>query len=236
MTATLLAPAPPARGQRDGHATTRSAALDRRPGTDAASADPPPADAAPRVTPEMIATLRPDLLRHARMQLRDAGAAEDAVQDAIEAALRGRAGFAGRSSLRTWMFAILRHRIIDQLREADRCMTIGSVIDDNDDWNDALDALFDGRGAWRDGAAPSVLPVAPDGALESRQLDAAFAAALDELPQRTARVFVMRELLGLEVEEICAELGITPGNCHVILHRARLRLRECLDAGWGPRA
>jgi RNA polymerase sigma-70 factor (ECF subfamily) len=60
-----------------------------------------------------------------------------------------------------------------------------------------------------------------------------FEACLDHLPAKTGRVFMMREFLGLDADEICAQLGISTSNCHVILHRARLKLRGCLETGWG---
>lgn len=55
---------------------------------------------------------------------------------------------------------------------------------------------------------------------------------MDCMPEKIARVFMMREFLGLDTAQICGQLGLKPNNLHVILHRARLRLRECLVAGW----
>lgn len=69
--------------------------------------------------------------------------------------------------------------------------------------------------------------------MQTRQFWAVFEACLDHLPPATGKVFMMREFLGFESDEICAQLGITTSNCHVILHRARLKLRGCMDIGWG---
>ena len=72
----------------------------------------------------------------------------------------------------------------------------------------------------------------PEAALDQKQFLAALEACLKALPERTARAFMMREHLGLETSEICKELGITPTHCWVMLHRARLTLRECLELTW----
>ncbi|WP_085316134.1 sigma-70 family RNA polymerase sigma factor [Derxia lacustris] len=185
----------------------------------------------PRFDPEMLAALRADMLRFARLQVRDSAAAEDLVQDAIESALRGAAGFAGRSSLKTWVFSILRYGIIDHLRVVDRCIPMSDLVAEDEHWEEKLEAMFDARGAWRTSARPSAWP-GPDEALESSEFWTVFETCLDHLPARSGRVFMMREFLGLDFDEICAQLDLSHNNCHVILHRARLKLRECLERGW----
>lgn len=185
----------------------------------------------PGVSAKALVALRADMLRFAEMQLRNHDLAEDLVQEAIEAALRNSATFAGKSSLKTWVFAILRNRIIDHLRQADRCVNLSSLVEEGEDADQRLEALFTERGAWRDASRPAEWQ-APDEALQSRQFWAAFEACLTVLPAQTGRVFMMREMLGLEASEICAQLGISMSNCHVILHRARLKLRSCMDSGW----
>jgi RNA polymerase sigma-70 factor, ECF subfamily len=184
------------------------------------------------ISPAALMALRADLLRFARLQLRQADVAEDLVQEAIEAAWRKSASFAGQSSLKTWVFAILRHRIVDHLRQASRTVTMSSLVDDDDDWQENLATLFDDRGRWQAEQRPAAWPD-PEQSMQSRQFWQVFETCLDHLPPATARVFMMREFLGFESEEICQQLGISIGNCHVILHRARLKLRTCLDAMWG---
>jgi RNA polymerase sigma-70 factor, ECF subfamily len=166
------------------------------------------------------------LLRYATLQLRDADRAEDCVQDALLAALAGKQGFDGRSSLRTWLTGILKHKIVDAIRRSSRepAMAIGPEDDASE-----FDALFDPRGHWAE--APSAWE-RPDSALERSQFLAALEACLEQLPARTARAFMMREHMGLETEEICKELGITATNCWVILYRARMALRLCLEQTW----
>lgn len=184
------------------------------------------------ISAEALLSLRTDMLRFAQLQLRNTETAEDLVQESIEAALRKSSSFAGQSTLKTWVFAILRNRIIDHLRQASRTVTLSSLVDDGEDWEERLDALFNERGAWRDGPRPVAWPN-PEESMQTRQFWAVFETCLDHLPPATGKVFMMREFLGFESDEICSQLGITTSNCHVILHRARLKLRGCMDTGWG---
>ncbi|MDE2160142.1 MAG: sigma-70 family RNA polymerase sigma factor, partial [Burkholderiales bacterium] len=138
----------------------------------------------------------------------------------------------GQSSLKTWVFAILRHRIIDHLRTASRVVPMSSLVDEGDDWQEQVEAMFNESGRWREDARPVTWP-APDESMQSKQFWRVFEACLDHLPEQMGRVFMMREFLGLETSEICAQAGVSGSNCHVLLHRARLKLRDCLQRGWG---
>ena len=176
---------------------------------------------------KQIEDLRPYLLRYASLQLRDAAAAEDAVQEALLAALAGEANFAGRSNLRTWLTGILKHKIVDAIRRQGRERPAADLDPGSD--AEEFDGLFDRRGHWTE--APDAWEQ-PEGALGQKQFLAALEACLRALPERTARVFMMREHLGMETPEICKELGITPTHCWVMLHRARMALRQCLQMNW----
>jgi RNA polymerase sigma-70 factor (ECF subfamily) len=164
------------------------------------------------------------LLRYANLQLRDSHAAEDAVQETLLAALAGEAGFAGRSNLRTWLTAILKHKIIDAIRRSAREATVLPEADTSE-----FDALFTERGHWIE---PPAAWTDPDASLEQKRFFAALEACLKRLPQKIAQAFMMREHLGLETAEICKELAITPTHCWVLLYRARMSLRECLEKDW----
>lgn len=199
-------------------------------------------NAAGATSPERVATirdidthalmsLRGDMLRFADLQLRDRTMAEDLVQASMEAALRKSSTFNGQSTLKTWVFAILRNHIIDHLRKSSRTVNLSSLVDDNEHWYEALDAMFTERGAWRDGLRPVAWPD-PEASMQTQQFWLVFETCLDQLPTATARVFMMREFLGFESDEICRQLDISTSNCHVILHRARLKLRSCMDTGW----
>jgi RNA polymerase sigma-70 factor (ECF subfamily) len=171
--------------------------------------------------------LRPALVRFAVLQLRNETLAEDVVQDALIAVLEKPDRFAGQSSLRTYVTGILKHKIIDVLRAAKREYRIETDGDQSE--ADAIDALFKPDGhtvdmprQWGD----------PDATLEQKDFFRVMEICLEKLPAKTARIFMMREWLELETEEICKELGITTSNAWVMLYRARLQLRECLDLNW----
>ena len=183
---------------------------------------PPPADFRAQVE-----RLRPYLLRYATLQLRDTATAEDAVQEALLAALAGESKFAGRSNLRTWLTGILKHKIVDAIRRQCRERTASDREPEKS--TDGFGDLFDERGHWEEAPDPWQQP---EGALGQKQFLAALEACLRALPERTARVFMMREHLGMETSEICKELGITATHCWVMLHRARMALRLCLETNW----
>ena len=168
-----------------------------------------------------IEALRPYLLRYASLQLRNPEAAEDAVQETLVAALAAEKSFAGRSQLRTWLTGILKHKIIDAIRRTGREQPLP------DDSLEDLDALFDRSGHWREPPQDW-----PEQALEQKEFLQALEKCLAMLPARTSQVFLMREHLGLATAEICKELGITATHCWVLLYRARMALRECLQLNW----
>ncbi len=182
-----------------------------------------------RIDEGALTALRGDMVRFAALQLRDAAAAEDAVQEALTAALGAREGYAGRAKLKTWVFGILRNKIIDVLRERIRHPT--QSYDDDIGTDDELDDAFNQRGFWRKEERPANWGQ-PETEFEKGEFWRVFEACLNYLPQNTARVFMMREMLGLETSEICTELSISVSNCWVILHRARMRLRLCLEENW----
>jgi RNA polymerase sigma-70 factor (ECF subfamily) len=174
-----------------------------------------------------VENLRPYLLRYATLQLRNPEAAEDAVQEALVAALSGEASFAGRSNLRTWLTGILKHKIVDTIRRQSRERPLAA--DDPDGGTAEFDALFDETGHWADPPDPWEQP---EGALAQKQFLAALEQCLRDLPERTAQAFMMREHLGLETAEICKELALTPTHLWVLLYRARMALRLCLEMNW----
>jgi RNA polymerase sigma-70 factor, ECF subfamily len=168
------------------------------------------------------------LLRYASLQLRDPCAAEDAVQETLLAALAGEAGFGGRSNLRTWLTGILKHKIVDTIRRRQREPIAMATFDEEIDLDD-FDAVFKRNGGWDTPPADWGDPVA---ALDRRQFFDILDFCLEKLPPNTGRVFMMREVMELETDEICKELRITANNLWVILYRARVSLRQCLEQHW----
>ena len=179
------------------------------------------------VAPLELERHRPYLLRFALLQLRERGAAEDAVQDALLAAIQSAAGFAGQSSVRTWLIGILKHKIIDSIRKTSREQPIDARIET--EGADDLEAFFADDGHF---AEPPAEWASPERSLEQRRFFEALERCLQSLPKNTASAFTMRELMGLDTEEICKELKISTSNCWVMLYRARMSLRACLERTW----
>jgi RNA polymerase sigma-70 factor (ECF subfamily) len=174
-----------------------------------------------------LAALQKPLLRFAQLQLRNDSLAEDVVSETLLALLEKPGSFEGRSSLRTYATGILKFKIIDVLRKRGREVHIEPLEEQTVD--DALDALFAKDGHWQE---PPPAWQQPEKALEQAQFFDVLQACVNRLPPKIGRVFMMREWLEREVEDICEELGITANNCGVMLYRARMALRECLGQGW----
>lgn len=183
---------------------------------------------------EEAAEYRPMLYRMALIQLKNADAAEDATQETLLAAVEKAATFEARSSLRTWLFAILRFKILDIMRDQSKSRKFSSPLPTDDRGIDdyetgAFDVLFDANGCWLDAKDPWTNPQT---VAEQEAFFKVLEACMTRLPARTSRAFLMREWLELEPSEICAKLGISQGNLRILLYRARMQLRLCLDLNW----
>jgi len=179
---------------------------------------------------EFLEEIRSQMIRFATLQLGDSHQAEDAVQDALVGAMKNASSFGGRAALKTWIFAILKNKIADALRHKQRVVNASSLLREEDEDED-FSELFDRKGFWQPDERP-VVWASPEESLREGQFWRVFEACLDGLPPKQARVFMMREFIGLDADEICLAVELTTSNLHVLLHRARLRLRECLENKW----
>ena len=162
------------------------------------------------------------LLCFALARVKKSDVAEDLVQETYFAALRSQGSFRGHSSEKTWLFGILKHKVLDHFKKSPRVLLLNDVSSTPDGVDKFLNAH--GRG-W----PPSVHPAAdPEGYRRYRKLLDDMYRCLANLPQRAAQVFIYREIDGLSTEEICKLFGISRHNCWTILHRAKLRLRQRL--------
>ncbi len=156
--------------------------------------------------------------------VRGADAAEDLVQDTLLAAVRSLAKFEGRSSFRTWLVAIMRHKAMDAARAAvarRKALSETSL----ETW---AQGQFTAAGKWV--APPAAWPGASD--LQSNDLRAVLEDCIGRMPPRNRDALQLADQRGLTLEQISNVLGVTPTHVGVILHRTRLAMRHCLDKKW----
>lgn len=180
-----------------------------------------------QIDPSKLEKYRPRLLKFAMLQLRDRTSAEDAVQETLLAAIQSGGNFAGKSSVGTWLVGILKHKVMDTVRRQSRERPL--EISSDEQSPEDLEALFKDDGHFHN---PPADWMDPEAALAQRKFFEVLERCLQDLPKNSARVFTMREITGLDLDEICKEVGITATNCGVLLYRARLRLRTCLEQRW----
>ena len=158
------------------------------------------------------------LFRYAISRVRDESAAEDLIQDTLLAALKSRDKFQGNSSELTWMTGILRNKIFEHYRRQAKDVPLA-------DDDDRESSFFEGR-HWSLAEAPREWPQAK---AESAEFSAVLRKCLDALTAPVARAFVLREMEGLPASDTATALGVAPGHLAVLLYRARMRLRRCLE-------
>lgn len=166
------------------------------------------------------------LFRFGLLYLRNRDTVEDLVQETLLAGVRAIESFEGRSSIRTWLRGILKNKIIDHLRKEKRERAVS--YDEAENPND--EQTFNRLGLWRD-----VVPAwsaDPESRLGNMELKKALLECLDKLPQRLKTVFSLRIIDDVDNEDLCKELGISTSNAWVLLYRARMNLRDCLERNW----
>lgn len=165
------------------------------------------------------------LYAYAHARLRDGAAAEDAVQETFLSAIQHKDQYSGAGAERAWLLGILKRKIIDIVR---RRMKTRAADEDNQE--DITAHLFNGKGHWR--RDPRFASQTPDAALQHQEFMQVLRLCLDGLPDRQAEVFVLRELEDMDTDNIRMELELSPSNVWVLLHRARMRLSNCLQSKW----
>jgi RNA polymerase sigma-70 factor (ECF subfamily) len=168
-----------------------------------------------------------DLYRFALSRVADEGCAEELVQATLLSALTGIQAFRGESSERTWLFLILRRKVIDHYRRQARHREV-SLEEVTPDGPTESDFFHAEDGHWREAQYPASWQSA-DGALEQAELRQTLQRCQDKLPPQHGAVFVLRFVDEMTAEEVCKELNLTTSNYWVIVHRAKLQLRRCLE-------
>jgi RNA polymerase sigma-70 factor (ECF subfamily) len=166
------------------------------------------------------------LYKYALVRVRKPDIAEEMVQETFLAALHSFKRFKGRSSEKTWLIGILKHKIIDYFRKASR----RQFLKQDYPKDNLVGDIFDSNGNWTNG--PSRWDLDPGKSLEQKEFFNVFHHCLSKLPPRLAQVFALRELDGLETREICDIMNISPNNLWVMLYRARMQLRRHLELMW----
>ncbi len=164
------------------------------------------------------------LYAYAMSRLKNADAAEDAVQETLLGALKNLSHFPPESDVGPWLMGILKKKVVDRQRQSTRGDTATG------DSDPILDNLFDRNGNWSE-AARAADPLRLD-SLEQSEFMGILKRCLKGLPPNQAAVFVGRELSERKPEDLCKELGVSSTNLWVLMHRARLRLAECIRARW----
>ena len=172
------------------------------------------------------------LYRYALVRVRDSAAAEDLLQETLLAAIGSCQTHEGRSSERTWLLGIMKHKVVDYFRRFARTPEFQLSSEEGHDDLDWFEREGAWRGHWREDQAPVCWPVDAVKLLESREFWETFDRCLARLSPQMAVAFTLREIDGLSSQEICEILNVTPNNLWVILHRSRAKLRHFLEAEW----
>ena len=165
------------------------------------------------------------LYRYALLRVRKPEIAEDLVQETLLVAVRTQDKFAGRSSERSWLCGILKNKICDHFRKLGRETNFTDLEFFSDEHSDK----FDGENYWVHERGPSDWKPEGEEAMKRAEFWQALQGCLDRLPQRAAQVFMMREIDDVPSKEICKTLNISEANLWVMLHRARMALRQSLE-------
>jgi RNA polymerase sigma-70 factor (ECF subfamily) len=189
-------------------------------------------DSAPKLDAERWVEEYGDVLfGFAAARVRDRVIAQDLVQETFLAAIKASENFAGRSTERSWLFGILRNKLVDYYRRQSRETALADLEPTLPEEEGAFARSGLSKDGWVTGLAPKPWET-PDGTLVSKEFQEIFRGCLSRLPDKVAQVFLLREVDAVSSEEICKDLGVSPNNLWVMLHRARMGLRRCLAAHW----
>ncbi|TAJ13952.1 sigma-70 family RNA polymerase sigma factor [Marinilabiliaceae bacterium JC017] len=167
------------------------------------------------------------LYTYAISRVNDPNRAEDLVQETFLAGLKNMAGFKGHSSEQTWLIAILKRKVVDFYRQKARNREV--KLETNPQRFKKDKPM---KGHWLDTFTPKRWDNEAQIKLESDEFMHILKRCIEKLPIKWASCFMLRIMEEMKTEEICKELNITSSNLWVILHRARLQLRDCLESNW----
>lgn len=167
------------------------------------------------------------LYNYALQRIKDTDTAKDLVQDTFLAAWRNIDNYTGEASVKTWLFAILKNKLIDYYRKAASTYTTASIGDKQEN-----DIFFNDVAHWSKEAYPVEWSVKSDSYLESKEFYAILGKCKKKLKEIQMAVFTLKYLENQDSEEICKTLNITTANYWVLIHRAKLQMRACIEKNW----
>ncbi len=166
------------------------------------------------------------MYRFALSRIAEPETAQDLVQEALVAAIQSYGRFQGKSSVKTWLIAILKRKIVDHYRRRSN----RQATDDVESLANSMDKVFNDTGHWR--VRPNEWVTNPSSAYEQHEFMDVLYQCLSNIPQRLAEIFMLREFDEMSTAEICKQLSISESNSWVMLYRARMHLRSCLESNW----
>ncbi len=165
------------------------------------------------------------LFNYTIVRVKDRETAQDLVQETFLAGLKSMENFKGEASERTWLISILKRKIIDYYRKINSKKGQAEVrITYNDD--------AESEGDWLEERVADNFDRNAEDTMQNEELGLAIEDCIGKLPEKQAKIFRMKTILGYETETICKEFDITPSNLWVIIHRARTSLMECMQENW----
>jgi len=176
------------------------------------------------------------LFRFALVRLRDEARAEDAVQETLLAALQQLHSYSGRSTERTWLTGILKHKIVDQIRKSCKEVPFEPSDTDLSEFDPLFERQDEFKDHWSDTLSPRIWHRSPEEAIQQSEFFGVLNNCMGKLPERVAHVFTLREMNELDTEEICGLLELSTSNFWVMMHRARMALRRCIEINWFMKA
>jgi RNA polymerase sigma-70 factor (ECF subfamily) len=172
------------------------------------------------------------LFRYAVVRLRDDAAAEDVVQETLLSAIESLRSYTGKSTERTWLIGILKHKVIDHFRKGAREVAFDPSDADLSEFDPLFERDDEWKNHWHDTLSPRIWKTSPDDALQQNEFFGVLQDCLSKLPERVADAFSLREMDGIDTDEICAILNLSQSNFWVMMHRARMALRRCIEINW----
>jgi RNA polymerase sigma-70 factor (ECF subfamily) len=168
-----------------------------------------------------------NLYRYALQRMQQEDLCKDIVQETFLSAWRNMDGYKGEASVKNWLFVILKSKIADHYRKSHTRIMIDTVRQQHNEH-----AFFDEENHWRKGLYPKPWSVDFTNGIEAKEFQHVFRSCGKKMKALQTRVFVMKYVDGMDSDEICKELDLTSSNYWVLVHRAKVQLRACLEKNW----